>query len=360
MNGWLGKSALAALLLASLARAESKAVAVWAFGAADKDEAAHLSDELGKVPGVAASKVEELSPDGARLSVTLSQGNAAALAQAIEQAPALPLTVEAVTGERILARTGPSRSARVLFRIKPFEDKSKDKKLADPARLAADAMKVLLENAPFLVEAPNPDDALLIFTGRVAREDKTLVYEVRILRSKSGEIAYGKGKGAAGLSETIQQLVKQLPQRLAELEGAHFQKDAALMALPKAMERARRGLPLRLVKAEAVVDPAQLAQYGTSPVATLWVEDTAGKAISGAVAHALLEGLSSGAKDSAPLELKPGAPARIPVLAALDAAQVSKSLVPHIAPLKVNVTFKQGDLDRVATFVVPVQVGAQL
>jgi hypothetical protein len=126
------------------------------------------------------------------------------------------------------------------------------------------------------------------------------------------------------------------------------------------MERARRGLPLRLVKAEAAVDPAQAAQYGTSPVGTLWVEDTAGKAISGAVAHAMVEGLSSGAKESAPLELKPGAPAKIPVLATLDAAQLSKTLVPHIAPLKVDVTFKQGDLDRVATFLVPVQVGAQL
>jgi hypothetical protein len=346
-------------LWAAVAVAADAHVTVYAFGANDKEEAARVSEALGKLDGVSQVTVSDVSGEGARLDVTLAQGDGKALAQKMDDAAALPLRVEQSTADRVLARMGPSKKARVPFRVSAFEDKSKDKSLADPARLAADSTKLLLENAPFLVAAPNPDDALLIFTGRLSKDDKGLVYELRILRAKSGEISYGKGKGDGGLSETLQMLVKALPQRLAELESAHFQKDAALMALPRAMDRAKRGLPLRLVKVEGGIDPSQPAHYATDPVVTVWLEDQSGKAITGAVAHASLEGLSTASKDSGPLTLKPGAPAKIPVLASLDGDRLGKTPNPGVASLKVDVTFKQGDLDRTASFVVPVPVGAK-
>jgi len=213
---------------------------------------------------------------------------------------------------------------------------------------------VLLANAPFLVQAEKPEDAFLVFSGRVSLEDKTRVYEVRILRSKGGEIAYGKGKGEAGLTEIVQGMVKGLPQRLAELEGAVFSKNAALMALPKAMERARKGQPLRLVKAEAWLEPAQAAQYGASPLATLWLE--VGKPLTGVVARAKVEGLSSADKENPPVDLK-GASAKLPVLVALDSSRVEKAAAPAIAPLAVRLAYKQGDIQRETTVMVPVRVG---
>ena len=343
-----------AFLVATSAHATTQ-VTVWAFGASEKDFAQHVSQELGRLSGVAQSAVTEVVGDHAKLQVTMAQGDGRSLAKAISDAPAVALQVEQSASDRLVCRVSPPRNARLPFTVKAFEDRSKDKSLGKVSALAAESARLLLRNAPFLSETSDPDKAFLVFSGRVNKNDKVLIYEMRVLRRKGGEISYAKGKGEAALSEICQQLVKGLPVRLAELEGAVFQKDAALMALPRVMERSNRASAFSLIKAEGNIDPNQAGAYGTTPVATLWFET--GRTISSAIAHATVEGLSPAARENPPIELK-GAAAKLPVLAILDAQKLKKASVPAIAPLKVDVTYRDGDFERVATFIVPLRVGA--
>lgn len=344
---------------ALIARAsERRPVAMWLFGADQRALVDELREKISKLSGIQGVTLVEFGPELSRLEVTLSAGTGIELARALEEAPALALKVERASGGRISARYDPARPFHTLYWVKPFEDRTRNKRLERTVRLAGDFLGSLLANAPYMSRADDPKDATLVFTGRATQAGGQVRFEVRALSADGKEVAKAAAAGLDALEKAHAELDRLLPARLAALSRTRAGWAAPFAKLPEALEQSRRVQPLGVTKVDAPdLFPAQVARYvQEQPVATVFLERRNGRPIDALTVRAELAGFSAAPRQGEPVRVGGTDSVGVPVYAALDAARLLSLTQATVGQLKVELLWSEGGVERAQNLAVPVRL----
>lgn len=345
---------------AFIARAsERRPIAVWLFGAEERAIADRVREGLSKLAGVTHVAIVEFGPELTRLEVATDAGTGLDLARAVERSADLAVHVERASGGRLSVRFDPAGSFRTTYTVRPFADRTGDKRLARDVRGAHARLAALLANGAFLAPAANPASAEVVVEGSVTLgPDGQPRFRVVAAPAGGGPTAQTTGIGAFALDAVATTLEDRLAVRLAALNRSRRQGGAGWAGLPDALERSRKARPVRVARYDAPdLFPARLARYAEDlPVGALFVESRSGKPVEGVVARAELDGFSAGPRLAPPAVVPPKGAVAIPLWVALDGARLAAVAQATVAQLKVELSWRQGEVERAERFVIPLRV----